>query len=136
MTGDEVLGDEILKVDAWGRVRTSPERREALLDEFERCGITGKRFAEMHGIKYQTFASWRKKRKKRAGGKGSGGRKKEPVAAPIGLALTEVVRAGSEGASLGVDEPLRVELPGGAQLSVSNVQGVHLAAKLIRALGH
>jgi hypothetical protein len=28
----------ILKVDARGRVQTPPERREALLDEFERLG--------------------------------------------------------------------------------------------------
>jgi hypothetical protein len=38
---------EILKVDSRGRVQTPPERREALLDKFERSGLSGKRFAEM-----------------------------------------------------------------------------------------
>jgi hypothetical protein len=34
-------GAEILKVDEVGRVRTSPERREALLGEYDRSGMTG-----------------------------------------------------------------------------------------------
>jgi hypothetical protein len=49
---------ELLKTDIAGRVRTSPERREALLDEFERGGLSGMRFAALYGLKYPTFASW------------------------------------------------------------------------------
>ena len=32
--------EEILKSDTHGRVQISPERREKLLDEFERSGLT------------------------------------------------------------------------------------------------
>jgi len=56
--------EKILKVDVLGRVRTSREEREAILDEFERSGLPGTRFAKRHGINYQTFATWIQKRKR------------------------------------------------------------------------
>ncbi len=46
----------ILKTDVLGRVKTPPTRREQLLDEFDRGGLSGAKFAELAGIKYQTFA--------------------------------------------------------------------------------
>jgi hypothetical protein len=52
------LPEELLKSDVLGRVRTPVDRREALLDEFERSGLTGQKFAALVGVKYQTFASW------------------------------------------------------------------------------
>ena len=58
---------ELLKTDAGGRVRTSPERREAVLDEFERSGLSGMRFAAGYGLKYPTFACWVLRRKKQRG---------------------------------------------------------------------
>lgn len=47
---------EILKVDARGRVQVTAERREALLDEFDRSGMSGAGFAKHYGIKYTPFA--------------------------------------------------------------------------------
>jgi hypothetical protein len=41
MQADEV----VVKADVLGRVRTSRERWEQLLDEFERSGLTGQKFA-------------------------------------------------------------------------------------------
>jgi hypothetical protein len=42
------LADEvILKQDVLGRVRMSKARREKLLDEFERSGLPGLKFAEL-----------------------------------------------------------------------------------------
>lgn len=49
---------EILKVDEKGRIRIPRERREALLAEFDRSGMTGSAFAQWAGIKYPTFAAW------------------------------------------------------------------------------
>ena len=46
-----------MKTDALGRVRTPRARREALLAEFARSGISGQKFATLVGINYQTFAS-------------------------------------------------------------------------------
>jgi hypothetical protein len=57
MTNTET-GIQVLKTDALGRVRTPAERREQLLDEFEKSGASGQQFAELAGIKYQTFATW------------------------------------------------------------------------------
>lgn len=48
----------ILKTDALGQVRTPAARRERLLDESERSGMSGLAFAEFVGIKCQTFATW------------------------------------------------------------------------------
>jgi hypothetical protein len=49
---------ELLRQDTAGRVRTSKERRDLLLAQFDRSGVSGARFAKMAGIKYQTFANW------------------------------------------------------------------------------
>jgi len=58
---------EILKVDSRGRVRTPPERREALLDGFERSGLSGRRFAKMVRVAPLTFSAWVcQRRRKRA----------------------------------------------------------------------
>jgi hypothetical protein len=59
MTRDEKL----MPSDARGRVLVPKERREALLDEFERSGLSGVKFAQLAGIKYPTFASWVTKRR-------------------------------------------------------------------------
>jgi hypothetical protein len=49
-------------------VKTTKARREQLLDEFERSGLPGLKFAELAGIKYQTFATWAQKRRCQRGG--------------------------------------------------------------------
>jgi hypothetical protein len=65
---DTIPGDEVvIKADVLGRVRTSRERREQLLDEFEKSGLTGQKFAEVVGIKYQTFATWAQRRRRQRG---------------------------------------------------------------------
>jgi len=56
-----------IKTDERGRVRTPAERRESLLDEFERSGLGGPKFAALSGIKYQTFAAWVCQRRWRRG---------------------------------------------------------------------
>jgi hypothetical protein len=124
------LPDEILKTDAMGRVRTPKARREALLAEFEHSGVSGKKFAALVGINYQTFASWvQQSRRQRA---------EYPSAAKGAevLRLVEaVVEAGSDGAAAEVGrEVLRVELPGGAWVEVGGRRQVALVAALLRAL--
>ena len=59
--------ETILKIDVLGRVKTPGERREQLLDEFEKSGLTGQKFAALVGIKYQTFATWAQKRRRARG---------------------------------------------------------------------
>lgn len=64
---------EVLRLDIRGRVLVSAERREALLEEFERSGVSGASFARMAGIKYPTFMQWLSRRRQSAGS-GSGDR--------------------------------------------------------------
>ena len=47
------------KTDRLGRLCEPRERREELLDEFERSGLAGAEFATLIGVKYSTFAGWR-----------------------------------------------------------------------------
>jgi hypothetical protein len=58
---------QILRTDVLGRVRTPPDLREVLLDEFEQSALSGAQFAKTRGLKYQTFATWVQKRKKACG---------------------------------------------------------------------
>ena len=60
-------GSEILKVDEVGRIQTPPEKREALLAEYDRSGMTGAQFARFSGVRYATLMYWLQKRRKEAG---------------------------------------------------------------------
>lgn len=114
---------QILKTDKLGRVQVSPERREAILDEFERSGMTGTAFAKRYGIKYQTFASWRQKRKRN-------GAPIPEKSVPFLLIESEENPPRGPGSS----EGLEIELPGGARLRIRSPEEAALAAELLRAL--
>jgi hypothetical protein len=60
-------GSEILKVDEAGRIRTPPEKPEALLAEFDRSGMTGAQFARFSGVRFPTLMNWLQKRRKVVG---------------------------------------------------------------------
>jgi len=53
----------ILKTDTRGRVCTPRQKREELLAEFERSGLSGAKFAALAGVRYTTFAGWKKEKK-------------------------------------------------------------------------
>jgi hypothetical protein len=40
------------------------ERRDALLEEYDRSGMSGVRFAKYVGVKYTTLAYWLKRRRR------------------------------------------------------------------------
>jgi hypothetical protein len=128
MTTISELGEAILKTDTKGRVQTPPERREQLLDEFERSGLSGARFAEVAGIKYQTFAAWLARRRKERGLVQAPTRKTNPV-----HWLEAVVREASAPASV-VATPLRVQLSTGAWIELTDFNQVSLAAALVHAV--
>lgn len=132
----ENSSEEFLKIDRRGHVRVSRERRETLLDEFERCGVSAAQFATHVGVKYHTFAHWRQRRE-RARRPGN-----QPVVASLPTPVQSGVRwveaiveshnsdAGASTASPG----LNLVLPGGARLEIANVAQAALAAELLRAL--
>ena len=63
MTSTQSCGP-ILRTDSLARVRTPQQRKRELLDEFERSGLSGSKFAGLSGVKYSTFAGWVAKRRR------------------------------------------------------------------------
>jgi hypothetical protein len=115
--------ETILKTDVLGRVKTSKERREQVLDEFERSGLSGKKFAALVGIKYPTLATWAQKRRRQRG-------VYPAVKGPKQLRWLEAVVEQNGGDKT----PLVLELPGGAKVQIHDVKEAALAAALLRAL--
>ena len=56
--------DSILKVHRRGRLCDSAEQRSALVEAYPSSGLSGPRFAALHGVAYQTLAAWVLKLKK------------------------------------------------------------------------
>jgi len=120
----------ILKMDVLGRVKTPAARREQLLDEFERSGLPGLKFAELAGIKYQTFATWAQKRRRQRGDYGPA----KVLVAKKKVRWLEAVVAAPDAAVKASARLLVLHLPGGARLELSDGQQVELAAALVRRL--
>jgi len=139
----EAISGELLKMDALGRVRVSAQRREALLDAFESCGVSGAEFAAHVGVNYQTFATWRQQRERRR-------RVSDPAliglptSAPSTRAETQwleavlenpAVTATLEAEAIKSECVVSIALPGGARVELSDAAQVQLVAELLRALG-
>jgi len=117
----------ILKSDTRGRVFTPAARRESLLDEFERSGLSGAKFAQLTGLKYSTFACWLQRRRQERGAAPVTGQK-DPVAATRWLEA--VVEQPSPGPG---PDPVRVRLSSGAWVEVQHAGQAALVAALVRA---
>ena len=132
MTNTTEAEEAVLKTDVLGRIRTPRERREKILDEFEVSGLSGRKFAELTGIKYQTFATWAQKRRRE--------RKQYPAAPKISTKPVSQVRwleAVVEQNKLPAGSPqaaLLVHLPGGARMEIADATQAALAAALLRSL--
>jgi hypothetical protein len=113
----------VLKTDRRGRVRVPRERRDAILDEFERSGMSGAAFSQQLGIKYQTFVGWRTRR-----------RRVRAAAAPAPVSFAEVMVDHHAAPKAAGADGLRIELPGGACVRVCGVHELALAAALLRTL--
>ena len=134
----------ILKTDCLGRVRTPLAQREALLDAFERSGLSGMKFAALHGVKYPSFANWVQQRKRRrltahAGGEGYPGPTPDHRAGGSGAPLQWSEAVVSEGTSGGSrPEPtagaMQLHLPGGVRMDITAPGQVAWAAQLLRSL--
>jgi hypothetical protein len=116
-----------MKTDKVGRVRTPRARQEELLDEFERSGVSGPKFAALIGVNYQTFAGWAKRRRK--------DRAVNPPDCPKSSGSTEWVEAVIERQQTSsADLGLMVHLSGGVRLEVKTPGHAHLAVQLIQLL--
>lgn len=115
--------DALVRSDRRGRLRYAPEQKAAILEAYAASGLSGPKFAALHGVKYQTLAAWLQKRKR--------GAAPARLSVPAGLALVEV-----EGPALPCHSggALRIILPGRCEVHVSDRATVPLAAALIREL--
>ena len=117
-------GAEILKVDEAGRVQMPPGKREAMLTEYDRSGMTGAQFARFVGVRYSTLMYWLQKRRKEAGR----GEPSEPIARP---GHPRWLEARMEGEC----ENLVVEVGGGVRMLVGSRTQAVLAGEVLRAMG-
>jgi transposase len=124
------LEDVILKKDVLGRVKTPRERREALLAEFDRSGMSGQKFAAWAGIKYATFAHWRQQRRKQQG-KASKPPRKSPVRWLEAVVTNPTpVQESARSKTVGI----LVHGPGGVWIEINEARQVSLAVQLLREL--
>jgi hypothetical protein len=117
----------VLKQDTLGRVHTPLERREALVTEFRRSGLSAVQFSKLVGVRYSTFWTWLRHfdRGLKAPSRMPGGKPK----------FVEVCVDPTKERSTTPPAGLHISLPGGAQLTICDAVEVSLAAQLIKALG-
>jgi hypothetical protein len=114
----------ILKRDERGRVRVPRERQEVLLNEFERSGLSGMKFAALCGVKYPSFAGWVQRRRREREGAGV-----SPAKNPPAVQWMEALLPGPvSGAALAL------HLPGGVRMEITAAGQAPLAAAVVRAL--
>ena len=125
---------QILSRDARGRVLVSRERREALLEEYDRSGMSGVKFAQYLGIKYSTLAHWLQSRRRR--------RQREKLLlearadAAVGKSTGGWIEAVVEGSAPRVPAgSLRIYFAGGAYAQINSAGEAALAAELLGRLG-
>lgn len=134
MHSDDEVDVTVLKSDALGRPRVPKEKREAILDEFEKSGLSGVRFAEQYGINYSTFAAWRQRRNKereRSGKPAAGGKRENESFTFLEVVQDEPVQPTQTSSN---DDELIVELGGSLKLRVDSERQVDFAVKLIKSL--
>jgi transposase-like protein len=112
----------IVKTDTLGRGRTSPEQRDAFLAAFDRSCMSGAAFARLHGIRYSTFAHWRQKRKQQ---------QQSTEDSPSPAALFEEVEVRPSDSS---NADLKIDLPGGASVTVSRPEQFPMVTALLKYL--
>jgi transposase-like protein len=106
-------------------MRVSAERRQSLLAEYEQSGLSAKKFSQLAGIKYQTFASWLQKRRRLGS---------SPAPPTDSIRWLEAVVEKAKTSGLTGTAALIVALPGGARLEIGDAQQAALAALLLRSL--
>jgi transposase len=124
--------EQILRTDVLGRVHTPKERREALLDEFEKSGASGMAFAKLIGVNYQTFANWAQKRRRER--KQYPALRKSSTRAVSKVQWLEAVVEQKKLPASSSQSVLVVHLPGGVRLEIADTTQAALAAALLRGL--
>ena len=127
MTSTTSSEEVVLKTDVLGRIQIPVERRQRLLEEFDRSGLSGAKFAALSGVKYSTFAYWLQRRRR-------GQKSDAPKAAADSMRWLETVIEQAQEPAEKIEGALILRLPGGAQAQVESAGQAVLAAALLRAL--
>ena len=110
----------IIRTGSDGRLRYTPAQRGELLEAFDRSGRSAMAFSRQHGISYQTFIAWLRKRRQSC------------EALPPGVpAFAEVML---QEAPPSPSAALRIVLPCGTALEVASRAALPLAAELLQTL--
>ena len=110
----------IIRTGSDGRLRYSREQRQDLLEAFDRSGLSAMSFSRQHGVSYQTFIAWVRKR-----------RECGDALPPDAPAFAEVMlQKPSHDPSSG----LRTLLPCGTVIEIPSRSALPLAAELITTL--
>jgi hypothetical protein len=125
---------EILRTDLRGRIQYTKERREGLLNEYDRSGLSGPKFAAVSGIKYQTLAGWLIRRR-RAGASAAPNELVQPKVSATGPVqwLEAVIERPRPSVASAAAPSVVVRLPSGATLECSSEKQATIAAVLLRA---
>ena len=103
------------------------EQRGRILDEYERSGLRGPKFAALCGVKYQTFATWLQRRER--------ARNTYPKRRPRRkIARVQWLEASVQPALPSTSTGLLLQLPGGVRAQIDHPHHIALAAALVRAL--
>ncbi|HSR36033.1 MAG TPA: transposase [Desulfurivibrionaceae bacterium] len=115
------MNEVILKTDRRGRLRYTTEQKQVLIEAYQASGLSGPRFAALHGVNYQTLVSWLKKRRQ--------GDADHP-------ALRSLIPAELDNGSprSATTLPMEILLPCGVRLAVHTPSQMNMAATLIREL--
>ena len=110
----------IIRTGSDGRLRYTVGQRQELLEAFDRSGLSAMAFSRLHGISYQTFIAWLRKRRDSS------------EALPPGVpAFAEVMLQQPPPSSVAT---LRIVLPCGTALEVASRAALPLAAELLQTL--
>lgn len=114
--------DDGQRRDRRGRVSWPKERREQLLDEYERSGLSQAAFARGAGVRYPTFAHWVQERRRDAGGHPAKPAGAAPRFVELGVPRSIVPPAGT----------LSVTLPDGVVASGSDPRALAGLVRMLR----
>lgn len=115
------MNESIIRADRRGRLRYTAEQKQTIIEAYEASGLSGPKFAELHGVCYQTLVYWLKKRQSPATG--------HP--ALLSLVAAEVDHGQDRSAAI---HPMEILLADGTRLAVHAPGQVDLAVRLIREL--
>lgn len=115
------MNESIIRTDRRGRLRYTAEQKQTLIAAYESSGLSGPKFAELHGVCYQTLVYWLKKRHSSATGH------------PALLSLIPAELDHGQDCSA-ANHPMEILLADGTRLAVHDPGQVDLAVRLIREL--